>query len=142
MTAGSERPERAIGRAAAWSALAYSLLMAAPLLWGFAGGDSASAVGALIAATWSASPAYGAALCVRASASPGGSLFFLGVELLIMASFALALVDASILHPSSTGGLIYLTLPVLQWGALVLAAALAALLGWRARENWPDPPAG
>jgi hypothetical protein len=66
---------------------------------------------------------------------------FLAVELLIMASFAGALVDASILHPSSTGGLIYLTLPVLQWGGLILTAALAALLGWRARKNWPDPPA-
>ena len=138
MSAEADRPGRAIGRIAAWSALGYSLAMAAPLLWG--GGDSVA--GAVIAATWSASPAYGAALFARASATLGGSVFFLCAELSIMAWFALAIIDVSIVHPSSTGGLVYLTLPLLQWGALILVAALAALCGWRARDNWPDPPAG
>lgn len=139
MTARPDRPGRTIARVAAWSALGYSQLMAATLLW--RPGDGASAVGALIAATWSASPAYGAALFAHASATLGGSVLFLGVELLIMAWFAFAVIDVST-DPSSTGGIAYLTLPLLQWGALMLVAALAALLGWRARHNWPDPPAG
>jgi hypothetical protein len=136
--AAPDRPGRAIGHAAAWSAVGYSLAMASPLLWG----DGDSLVGALIAATWSASPAYGAAMCAVASRTRAGAAFFFGVGLLAMAWFAWVLFDVSVLHPSSTGGIIYLTLPLLQWGALVLVIALAALLGWRARDNWPDPPAG
>ena len=139
-SASPERPARAIGRVAGWSALIYSLLMASPLLWGAFKGDAISVVGALVAATWTASPAYGAALCAIATRTRAGAGVFLGVELLIMAWFGWVWIDTAILHPSSTGGFIYLSLPLFQWAGLVLVIAVAALTGWRARENWPDEP--
>jgi hypothetical protein len=141
VTSRPDRPGRAIGHAAVRLALGYSLAMAAPSLWGSWSGDGVSIVGALIAATWSAAPAYGAALFAIASATRAGSALFLGAELLVITWFAWTVVDLSILHPSSTGAIAYFTLPLVQWTALILVAGVAALLGWRARDNWPDPPA-
>jgi hypothetical protein len=134
----------ALTRAAGGLALAGALVLALPMLWGaFAEGDSdiASIFAFIVALLWTNSPAAGAAACVAASRTESGRLVFLGVEILLTLAVLGQFADDAYIHPSSMGGFLFLTWPLLGWPALLAFMGLAYSLGWRARGSWPDPPA-
>ncbi len=125
---------RRIARFAFWLALAYAAALAGPYVYfAVVERDGGSFVGALIAATWTASPAYIAAGFVSASPGRTGACLFLMLEVALIVSFAWEL--AAVRH-SSTGGFIFFGWPIFQFGALVVAFLLALALGWRMRPDF------
>ena len=126
---------RTIARFAFWLALVYAAALAGPYLYAglFVEDEHASLVGALIAATWTASPVYIAAGFVSASPNRAGAWLFLLLEVALIASFAWQFV--AVRH-SSTGGFIFFGWPILQFGALVIAFMVALALGWRMRPDF------
>ena len=126
---------RIIARIAFWLALAYVAALAGPYFYAglFLEDEHVSLGGALIAATWTASPVYFTAGFVCASPNRTGALFFLGLELALIASFAWQF--AASLH-SSTSGFTFFGWPVFQWAAIVLAFLIALSLGWRMRPDF------
>ncbi|MEA3031194.1 MAG: hypothetical protein QOG13_2519 [Sphingomonadales bacterium] len=73
-----------------------------------------------------------------AGASPTrrGALSFLALELVLILSFAWEFVQVSFVHPSSTGGLVFLSWPLLQWAAVAVAFPVALAFGWRMRPDF------
>ena len=127
-------PAPFVSTAAGWLALAYVLALSLPFLYGaFFAGDGASLGGALVAATWTAAPVVAAAAFVGASPNRLGATLFFVLELLLAASFAR---EYWMSLSSSTGGFVFLTWPLLQWAAILLAFLLALLLGWRMRSDF------
>jgi hypothetical protein len=127
---------RNIARFATWLALAYALALSVPFLIGMLiEADLASLGGAAIAATWTAAPVVAAAIFVRASATRAGALFYLGFELLLIASFACAFVAV---RASSTGGFIFIVWPLAQWVVLITISFIAFAFGWRQRPGFME----
>ena len=125
---------RILTHLAGWLALAYLIGLTAPFLYAaFVEGDGASLGGAAVAATWTAAPVVAAAAFVGASPGrTGASLFFL-LELLLIASFGW---EYAASLSSSTGGFIFITWPLLQWTAVLIAFLVALLFGWRMRPDF------
>jgi len=119
---------------AGWLALANLLGLTLPFLYAaFVEGDGASLAGAAVAATWTAAPVVTAAAFVGASPSRIGASLFLLLELLLIASFGWEFVT---MPHTSTSGLIFLSWPLLQWPAILLAFLVALLFGWRMRPDF------
>jgi hypothetical protein len=124
-------------RVAAWLALGYAATLALPFVYGdFAERDAASLIGALVAGTWTAAPVVAAACFVAASRTRLGARFYFTVQLALIASFAWEFYQVWYVHPSSTGGFVFFTWPLLQWGTILVVAGVAAAFGWRAKESW------
>jgi len=129
----------ALPRTAGWIALAYAIAIAVPNLWGgIYYGDGAALIGAFVAATWTAAPVVAAAGFVAASPTRPGMRLFLVFELILIASFAWVFIDVAYVHPSSTGGFVFLTWPLVQWIAIAIVSIVAFLLGWRRRPDFMD----
>ncbi len=125
---------RPITRVALWLALAYAAALAGPYLYfAFVESDGASFGGALLAATWTAAPVYVAAAFVGASPNRRGAWPFLALELALIASFAW---QWEAVRHSSTGGLIFIFSPLLQWTAIILVFVIALAFGWRMRRDF------
>ena len=121
---------RTVTRFALLLALVYAAARAAPpLYYAFVEADGASVGGALIAVTWTAAPVYVAAAFVAASPNRAGAWLFLALELALIASFAWQW-DA--VSHSSTGGLIFVGWPMIQWAAIIIAF----VIGWRMRPDF------
>jgi hypothetical protein len=119
---------------AGWLALAYLLALALPFVYAaLVEGDVASLAGAAIAGTWTAAPVVSTAAFVGASPGRIGAALFLLLELLLIASFGWEFA-ASL--SSSTGGFIFLTWPLVQWMAIVVAFLVALFFGWRMRPDF------
>lgn len=128
---------RTLPRTAGWIALAYAVALAVPNLWGgIVYGDGAALVGAFVAATWTAAPVVAAAGFVAASPTRLGMMMFLAFELILIASFGWVFVDVLFVHPSSMGGMVFITWPLAQWIAIVIVSIVAFLLGWRGRPDF------
>jgi len=119
---------------AGWLALAYLLALSLPFLYAaFVEGDGASLGGALVAATWTSAPVVAAAAFVGASSSRIGAALFFALELSLAASFGLEFIT---MPRTSTSGFIFLTWPLLQWLAIVVAFLVALPFGWRMRADF------
>ncbi|MDQ8755256.1 hypothetical protein RCO27_03340 [Sphingosinicella sp. LHD-64] len=89
----------------------------------------------MIGAPWIAAPAIAIAAFVRASPTRLGALLFLVFE------FALILWTAWFTYGvyaygNSTASIGFLFLPILQWGAVLVAFLIALALGWRMRPDF------
>jgi hypothetical protein len=109
--------------AALWLGLAYAAAVALVLVKG-----SAEAVWFL---PWIVGPAAVAAFGVRFSPSPRAAWAFFAFEAAVIGSTAWLWVDLLIIAPDAQNGIAMMLFPGVQFVAVLLWFAIAALLGWR-----------
>lgn len=122
-----------IRRAGFWLALAFAAMLIVDMVI-TAGLDEVLL--AIPAIAWVTAPAVVAAGFVGASSTRLGASAFLVTELVLIGWVVWAIIDYRYIHPSSTGALGLMLLPILQAAAILVVFLVAMLFGWRMRADF------
>jgi hypothetical protein len=128
---------RNLSRIGGWLASAYALTIAALQLWAAVQeGDAGGFLLSLFFIPLAALPIVVAAGLVGASPTRLSAALFLAVEAGLILSAVLAVVYTVYIPSSSTASVALLVWPLYQLAAVLVAALLACLFGWRMRPDF------
>ena len=125
-------------KTAKYLALAYSLALAAAVLFLGSWDEPAGLLLLPFVYVWIVCPELFAAASVRLSQGPGGAAWFLAVQAVITIWTAWSWYDLMFVRPHSMNGIaLAISIPFWQYVFFAAAWLVGLAAGWRRRSDWP-----